>query len=80
MGRELLSNVDRLHTTLLGMERIKRNMNLECDDIVAWCREEITNPMAAITRKGKNWYVKTDACVITVNAGSYTIITAHGIK
>jgi hypothetical protein len=28
-------------------------------------------------RRGKNWYVSAENCVITVNAHSYTIITAH---
>ena len=37
-------------------------------------KEAIMNP------KGKNWYVCIDGCVITVNAGSYTIITAHREK
>ncbi|MDR1592225.1 MAG: DUF3781 domain-containing protein, partial [Prevotellaceae bacterium] len=27
-----------------------------------------------------NWYVSVDNCVITVNAHSYTIITAHKTK
>ena len=30
-----------------------------------------------IFRKGKNWYIKTNGCTITVNAYSYTAITAH---
>ncbi len=35
---------------------------------------------AVFTRKGKNWYVDADNCVITVNAYSFTIITAHKKK
>ena len=34
-------------------------------------------PYAIIERNGKNWYVIIDDSVITVNASSYTIITAH---
>ncbi|MCQ2593467.1 MAG: DUF3781 domain-containing protein [Treponema sp.] len=30
-----------------------------------------------ISRKGKNWYVDIGSGIITVNAYSYTIITAH---
>ena len=33
-----------------------------------------------IIRKGKNWYVSIDDIIITVNAYSYTIITAHKEK
>ncbi|WP_296013555.1 DUF3781 domain-containing protein [uncultured Treponema sp.] len=35
------------------------------------------NSINKIFRKGKNWYIKTDGCTITVNAYSYTVITAH---
>ena len=76
----LLNNLDKLHTTDMGVERIKRNLSLETDDIVDWCREHIKSFANSITRKGKNWYVDTDKCIITVNAYSYTIITAHKSK
>ncbi|MBQ6029502.1 MAG: DUF3781 domain-containing protein, partial [Treponema sp.] len=46
-------------------------------DVVACCREKIESSAAAIERKGKNWYCRIDGCVITVNAYSFTIITAH---
>ena len=77
MSRELLENLDKLHTTELGVVRIKRNLSLDTEDVVDWCREKIQSANAIITRKGKNWYVNVDGCVITVNAYSYTIITGH---
>ena len=80
MTFELIENLEILHTTELGVLRIKRNLGLEVADIVAWCREKIESPTSSITRKGKNWYVTTKECIITVNAHSYTIITAHKIK
>ena len=63
----------------MGLERIRRNLSLSDDvkDVVAFCRQKILAPTANISRQGKNWYVKIDDCVITVNAYSYTIITAH---
>jgi hypothetical protein len=73
----LISNLDKLHTTELGVERIKRNLRLDTEDIILWCRQQIENPQSRITRKGKNWYVRIDDCEITVNAHSYTVITAH---
>ncbi|MBP3886887.1 MAG: DUF3781 domain-containing protein [Cellulosilyticum sp.] len=33
-----------------------------------------------MTRDGENWYIDIDTCIITVNAYSYTIITAHKEK
>lgn len=77
---ELLDNLDKLHTTELGVVRIKRNLALETDDVVGWCRERIASDSAVITRNGKNWYINIDACIITVNAYSFTIITAHREK
>jgi hypothetical protein len=73
----LLSNLDQLHTTDLGVERIRKNLCLDTADVVGWCREKIEAANASITRKGKNWYIAVDSCEITVNAHSYTIITAH---
>lgn len=74
---ELLKNLDKLHTTELGAVRIARNLFLDKDNVVDWCKKEISSAGAVITRKGKNWYVNVDHCIITVNAHSYTIITAH---
>ena len=78
MTNELLENLEKLHTTELGVVRIKRNLGLETDDVVDWCKEKIRSAEEkSITHKGKNWYIKTDGCTITVNACSYTVITAH---
>ena len=74
---ELIKNLDKLHTTDLGVVRIKRNLSLDTEDVVLWCKEKIESPEAVITRKGKNWYVDAGDLVITINAHSYTIITAH---
>lgn len=79
-GNELLENLDKLHTTELGIERIKRNLSLETDDVVEWCRGKIRSANADITRNGKNWYIRINGCILTVNAYSYTIITAHKEK
>lgn len=77
---DLLKNLNQLHTTRLGVERIKRNLSLDTDDVVAWCKIKINSANTVITRKGKNWYANVDGCIITVNAHSYTIITAHKKK
>jgi ubiquinone/menaquinone biosynthesis C-methylase UbiE len=74
---ELIINLDKLHTTDLGIERIKMNLCLEVEDVVRWCREKISESDSGIIRRGKNWYICTADCQITVNAYSYTIITAH---
>ena len=80
MKRILIENIAKLHTTELGRERVKRNLGLADEDVVEWCRSNILNRDAVTERRGKNWYVRINGCVITVNAGSYTIITAHRAK
>jgi hypothetical protein len=72
--------VEKLHTTELGVERIRKNLCLDVDDIVDWCKQKIRNKNSHIIRKGKNWYVTIDGCIITVNIYSNTIITAHKKK
>ncbi len=77
---DLLHNLDKIHTTELGVERIKRNLSLETSDVVEWCKQKIALKDTEIIRNGKNWYAHIDGCIITVNAYSYTIITAHKKK
>lgn len=75
----LLSNLEKIHTTLLGEERIKRNLLLDVEDVVKWCKEEIQKS-SFVYKKGKNYYVEVDCCKICINSYSYTIITAHTMK
>ena len=72
----LLENINKIHTTELGVTRIKRNLELETNDAVNWCRNKIKKS-SKIYRKGKNWYVSGKGFIITINVHSYTIITAH---
>ena len=76
----LIANIDKLHTTDLGAVRIRRNLGLDAPDVVDWCKQQILLPNCSIFRKGKNWYAEVGGCRITINAHSYTIITAHPIK
>lgn len=77
---ELLGNLDKIHTTKMGVDRIKKNLNIDTEDIVNYLVNKIQSSNAVIERKGKNWYVTTHNMVITINAYSYTIITAHICK
>ena len=63
-----------------GVTRIKRNLDLNTQDVVEWCKNKILDKRSSIIKKGKNWYVSIDDIIITVNAYSYTIITAHKQK
>ncbi len=77
---DLIENINKIHTTTLGIERVKRNLQIETDNVVQWCISRISDENALIERTGKNWYISIDNYIITVNAYSYTIITAHKIK
>lgn len=74
---DLIENIKKLHTTEMGTARIKRNLSLEAENVVEWCKAKILDASAIIERRGKNWYINVEHCEITVNAHSYTIITAH---
>ena len=82
MKNDLLTNLDKLHTTELGIERVRKNLSLDVldtADVVAWCKQKTKNAYNII-RKGKNWYVCADGVILTINAHSFTIITAHKDK
>ena len=53
MANELLENLDRLHTTELGVIRIKKNLSLNVENVIEWCKEKISLSNAEIIRKGK---------------------------
>ncbi|MDL2324301.1 DUF3781 domain-containing protein [Ruminococcaceae bacterium OttesenSCG-928-A16] len=79
MNDDLLQNLAKLHTTELGIVRIKKNLSLETEDVVVWCASQISKAHK-IERKGKNWYAYVEDFVLTINAHSFTIITAHKEK
>lgn len=72
---DLLNNIDKIHSTYLGLIRIKKNIGI--DDAVNWSKKIILDNNSVILKKGKNWYVKNNDIIITINSYSYTIITAH---
>lgn len=76
----LLSNIDKIHTTEMGVQRIRKNLKLNDDDAVEYCKNKILDKNCNIYKQGKNWYCETDNIRITVNSYSFTIITAHIVK
>ena len=81
MSKEkLLANIDKVHTTEMGNERIKKNLKLNTNDAVDYCKNKVLDKNCNVYRQGKNWYCEIDNIKITINSYSYTIITAHLIK
>lgn len=76
----LLSNIDKVHTTEMGINRIKKNLKLDINDVVEYCKNKVLDKNCNIYKKGKNWYCENDNIIITINSYSYTIITGHTKK
>ena len=76
----LLHNIDEIHTTEMGVIRIKKNLKLDTEDVVEYCKDKVLDKNCNIYKQGKNWYCEIDNIKITINSYSYTIITAHMIK
>jgi predicted transcriptional regulator len=72
---DLLLNIDKIHTTKMGVDRIKRNLGIN-EDVVNYCKSKIKDINCIINKKGKNYYCEIDNIIITINSYSYTIITA----
>ncbi len=73
----LLNNMDKIHTTEMGIIRIKKNLKLDANDVVKYCKDKILDENCDIFKQGKNLYCKINNIIITINSYSYTIITAH---
>lgn len=76
----LLDNISKVHTTEMGIDRIKKNLKLNTNDVVEFCKNKILDKNCNIYKQGKNWYCEIDNIKITINSYSYIIITAHLIK
>ncbi len=76
----LLDNIDKIHTTQMGMDRIRRNLNIDTVDVVAYCKDKVLDKNCYRYKQGKNWYCEVENIKITINSYSYTIITAQIVK
>ena len=72
----LLKNIDRIHTTEMGVGRIQENLGIDGEP-VGYCISKLKQDNSVVKKEGKNYYVEVDDCTITINSSSYTIITAH---
>ena len=77
----LFLNIGKIHTTVGGVGRIKRNLELDEDiDVTDYCKSLICDKNAKGRFNGKNLYVALGDEEITINRSSYTVITAKGAK
>ena len=55
----LLNNIDKVHTTEMGIDRIKKNLKLDTDDVVEYCKNKVLDKNCNIYKQGKNrWIIK----------------------
>lgn len=80
MKNDLLLNIDKIHTTELGLKRIKNNLNSQNKKIIEYIKKIIQKDNCNIFKKGKNYYCEIDNIIITINSYNYCIITVHMIK
>ena len=60
----LTQNLDKIHTTQMGVERIRRNLGLQTDDVVAWCKDAVKNADIMLLEKAKTYKRMNKAAVI----------------
>ena len=74
----LIENIEKIHTTEMGLKRIQKNLKLVHEDIIDYCKKKILDKNGNIYKKGKNWYCEIDNIQITINSYTYTIILLIG--
>ena len=56
----LLDNIDKIHTTEMGIDRIKRNLKIDTADVVEYCKNKVLDKNCNIYKQGKNWYCEVE--------------------
>ena len=46
----LIKNIDLVHTTEMGVDRIKRNLKIETNDVVGYCKQKVLDKSCNIYR------------------------------
>lgn len=54
----LLDNIDKIHTTDMGIDRIKRNLGIDSADVVEYCKNGILDNSCNIYKRGKTGIAK----------------------
>ena len=76
----LLDNIDKVNTTEMGIDRIKRNLKIDTTDVVEYCKNKVLDKNCNIYKQGKNWYCEVENIKITINSYNYTRIIHEHIK
>lgn len=64
----LLDNINKVHTTEMGINRIIKNLKLNTNDVVEYCKNKVLDKNCNIYKQGKNWYCEIENIIITINS------------
>lgn len=64
----LLDNIDKIHTTEMGVDRIKKNLKIDTVNVVEYCKNKVLDKNCNIYKQGKNWYCEVENIKITINS------------
>ena len=62
----LLDNINKVHTTEMGINRIIKNLKLNTNDVVEYCKNKVLDKNCNIYKQGKNWYCEIENIIITI--------------
>lgn len=54
----LLSNIDKVHTTEMGIDRIKKNLKIDTNDVVEHCKNKVLDKIVTSISKVRIGIVK----------------------
>ena len=58
----VLENMDKIHTTEMGVGRISKNLGIS-GDVVEYCKNKILKEESVVEHKGKNYYVSNNLII-----------------
>lgn len=50
----MLNNINNVHTTEMGIDRIKKNLKLDTNNVVEYCKNKVLDKNCNIYKRGKN--------------------------
>lgn len=55
----------------MSIDRIKKNLKLDTNDVVEQCKRKILNSNYSIDKQGRNWHCEIDNIMISINLYNY---------
>lgn len=75
----LLDNIDRIHTTEMGVDRIKRNLKLNIADVVEYSKDKILQRDCNIYKQGKTFCTATRLLLKCLSCSCRCMLKVSGV-